>query len=52
MNKFITLVITRLRQNHDGRQLIYFLLAAQIAAIIGAIPGILSILFNAEFSDA
>ncbi|MFN8384914.1 MAG: GAF domain-containing protein [Anaerolineales bacterium] len=52
MNRFITSVMARLRQNHDGRQLIYFLLAAQIAAILGAIPGVLSILFNAEFSDA
>lgn len=52
MNRFVSLVTARLKQNNNGRQLIYVLLAAQIIAIIGAAPGILSILFNADFSDA
>jgi GAF domain-containing protein/HAMP domain-containing protein len=41
----------RRRWKNDGRQLVFTLAAAQVAALLGAIPGFLSILFNAEFNE-
>ncbi len=51
MNRFFAWW-SRLSQKGDGRQLYYTLLAAQVVALFGAIPGFLSILFNADFTEA
>ncbi len=50
MNRLYALL--RFREKHDGRQLLFTLVAAQSIALLGAIPGVLSILFNAEFNEA
>lgn len=50
MNRLFSLIT--LRGKGDGRQLTYVLVTAQVIALSGAIPGFLSILFNAEFNEA
>lgn len=47
MNRLYSLL--RTRQTNDGKQFLFAHVAAQVIAWLGAIPGVLSILFNAEF---
>lgn len=47
MNRLYSLF--RSRQTNDGKQFLFAHVAAQVIAWLGAIPGVLSILFNAEF---
>ncbi len=42
----------RSRRRYDGRQLILAIASAQVIALLGAIPGLLSIAFNADFNEA
>lgn len=50
MNKALTFL--RGRQGNDGRQLMRAIALAQFIALLGAIPGVLSIVFNAEFNES
>lgn len=49
MNRLLSL--WRVRQRKDGRQLTLAIASAQVIALLGALPGILSIAFNAEFNE-
>lgn len=50
MNRLLT--SWRVRQRYDGRQLTLAVASAQIIALLGAVPGFLSIAFNAEFNES
>ncbi|MCC6298551.1 MAG: GAF domain-containing protein [Anaerolineales bacterium] len=50
MNRLFSSLFAHKRS--DGRQFMFVIASAQIVALIGAIPGCLSVVFNAEFNDA
>ncbi len=49
MNRLLSL--WRARQRNDGKRLTLVIASAQAIALLGAIPGFLSIAFNAEFNE-
>ncbi len=49
MNRLLSLL--GFRRKNDGRQLMLAFVLAEVISLLGAIPGVLSILFNAEFNE-